>query len=463
MSAEAAIIDKKTLVKWCISIVLGVVFLIIPEQGVYTHNVKMFLVITVICLALVAFELVGELAIGVLLPSLYCFFNVASPDVVFSPWLDTTMMLFAGSLFMAASLEECGLLRRVACWIMCKVKGSYMMMLMALMLAGIALNFMTSGRGYLIIGALAFGLCATLNVLGTRVGAAIALAAMIGACSSHTFIYSAGSWAVIKSMGADYLADGDVTPLTMLFHNWPMFIVCALTLFVIGKWYKPDKPLPEISYFQEQLEKMGKMSRREKWNAVMMLCIIAFIFTSNLHGLGINYAFCLLPWIVYLPFINAADSNTLRKVNLSPLIFAAGCMGIGTVAGTLGLGDVLVGMLSAVTHGGTNPFILVLVVFIIVFGLNFLMTPLAIFALITAPVLSLVTSIGYSPVPFAYMICSLSEAIILPYEYIPYLIIYGFSMIKMKDFIVLNALRSVMILGGFILLMMPYWMLIGLI
>ena len=150
-------------------------------------------------------------------------------------------------------------------------------------------------------------------------------------------------------------------------------------------------------------------------------------------------------------------------MNLKPVIFAAGCMGIGTVAASLGLGDVLVNLLSTLTSGGSNPFLLFLVVFIIVFGLNFLMTPLAIFSLITAPVLALATSLGHDPVPYAYMISSLSEAIILPYEYIPYLIIYGFSMIKMKDFIILNTFRSIMIFLGFLGIMIPYWMLIGLI
>ena len=212
MSASGAMMDKKAWMKWIISLALGGIFLLIPEQGVYTYNVKMFFTITVICLALVAFEVLSELAVGVLLPSLYCFFNVAPADVVFAPWLDTTMMLLVGSFFMATSLEECGLLRRVACWIMCKAKGNYIMILMAMYLTGVVLNLMTTGRGYLIIGALAFGLCVTLNALGTRVGAAVAVSAMIGACSSHMFTYAATNWAVIKSMGAEYLSDDAVTP-----------------------------------------------------------------------------------------------------------------------------------------------------------------------------------------------------------------------------------------------------------
>ena len=102
------------------------------------------------------------------------------------------------------------------------------------------------------------------------------------------------------------------------------------------------------------------------------------------------------------------------------------------------------------------------IIFAIVFLLNFAMTPLAIFALITSPMLALAVSLGYSPIPFAYAVNACAEAILLPYEYVPYLIIFSFGMISMKDFIKVNILRSVLFFGGFLLVLVPYWMLIGL-
>ena len=102
------------------------------------------------------------------------------------------------------------------------------------------------------------------------------------------------------------------------------------------------------------------------------------------------------------------------------------------------------------------------IVFAIVFGLNFLMTPMAIMALIIDPILLLATNMGFSPIPFAYAVNACSEAILLPYEYVPYLIVYGFGMITMKDFLKINILRSVIFFAGFLLILIPYWMLIGL-
>ena len=65
-------------------------------------------------------------------------------------------------------------------------------------------------------------------------------------------------------------------------------------------------------------------------------------------------------------------------------------------------------------------------------------------------------------VPFAYAVNACSEAIIFPYEYVPYLVVYAFGMISMKDFIKYNIMRSAIFFVGFLLVLVPYWMLIGL-
>ena len=113
-------------------------------------------------------------------------------------------------------------------------------------------------------------------------------------------------------------------------------------------------------------------------------------------------------------------------------------------------------------NGSTSAFAIVGIVFAIVFVLNFLMTPAAIFALITEPILIMVTAMGYSPIPFTYAINACSEAIIFPYEYVPYLIVYSFGMIKMNDFIKYNIIRSAIVFGWILFIMVPYWSLIGL-
>ena len=455
-------ISRAEMIKWIITIVLAAVFLLVPEQGIYTAQVKMFMAITVGALALAAFELVPILFISILMPALWALFKVAPVAVIMSPWVGTTMIMIFGAYFMAASLERSGLLRRIAYYLMCKVKGNYFVLLFSIMCVGIVMNILTAGRGYLIMAALGVGLCMSLNCMEKKLGAGIASAIMLGACTSHAYTYQVSGWSIIMKMAEGYIGPTDVTPLSIILHNWPLFFVSLFILFLTAKMFKPEEGLGEIIYFKEQLKNMGPVSRVEKANAVMLVVLLVYIFTIQIHKLDINLGFAIIPFMVYLPFVNGADSDAVKDVNYSVILFVAACMGIGTVASSLGLGVALMDVCGTLLHGSTNPIALMGIVFTIVFGLNFLMTPAAIIALIIEPIILLATSMGYSAVPFAYAVNACSEAIIFPYEYVPYLVVYAFGMISMKDFIKYNIMRSIIFFIGFLVVLVPYWMLIGL-
>ncbi len=455
-------VSKNYLIKWAIIIGLTLACFLIPEGGIITMNVKLFFAITVFGLALAAFEIVPTLMISLLMPALWMILKVAPANVVLSPWMTTTPLMIVGAFFMAASLEDCGLLRRLAYYLMCKVKGSYMGLLFSIMIVTVILNILTSGRGYLIMAPLAVGLCMSLDGMQKNLGAGLASAVMVGGCTSHVYTYQASGWGVLMQMAGNYVGPTDITPLSIMLHNWPMFFVSLVIIFIAGKMFKPENGLGEITYFQTKLDEMGSISRREKINGVMLAIVLVYIFGVGWHKLDVNLGFAIIPWMVYLPFLNGADANTVRKINLEVVFFVTACMAIGTVATSLGIGVALAGVVESFLNGSTSAFAIMSIVFAIVFILNFLMTPLAIFSLITDPILMMVTQMGYSPIPFTYAISACSEAIIFPYEYVPYLIVYGFGMIRMNDFIKYNIIRSILVFGGILFVLVPYWYLIGL-
>ena len=288
-------LNRSQAVKWAISIILTVLILIIPEQGLYTHQIKLFLAITVFGLALAAFEIVPMMFISVVMPSLWVLCGVAPVATVMSPWTGTTFLMIMGALFMAATLEDCGLLRRVAYFLMCRVKGNYFSLLASIMVVGVIINILTSGRGYLIMAPLAAGLCVSLGGMNKRLGAGLATAVMLGGCTSHAYTYQATAWAVLLRLGADYIGPTDITPLGIILHNWPLFLVSLLILYIVSKWYKPEEGLGEVTYFQEQLSAMGKVTRKEKANTIMLVLTLIYIFTINIHKLDINLGFALIP------------------------------------------------------------------------------------------------------------------------------------------------------------------------
>lgn len=453
--------DKTLYMKWGICVVLALLCALIPTGEVYTSQVKIFFVTTVLALALLAFDLVPTFLVAIVLPAVWIFFKVAETSVVLSPWVSTTFLMIPGALFMAASLEDCGLLKRLAYYLMCKVKGKYFAFMIGLFFVGFLLNIMTAGRGYLILAPLAAGLCLSLNGMGKNLGAGLALATMVGGCTTHAFTYQAVAWGAILKMGADYIPVNAITPLGIIIHNWPLIIVCLLILFVGSKMFKPEMDLTNVTYFDDKLKEMGPISRREIMNIVMLGCILLYIFTVSIHKMDVNLGFAIIPFMVFLPGINGADEKTLTKVNYSIVFFVAACMAIGTVASSLGMGAIISDACRTILMGSTSPFAIMALVFAIVFILNFFMTPMAIFALMTAPILALATELGFSAIPFAYAINACSEAIVLPYEYVPYLIVFSFGMITVKDFFKANIMRSILFFAGFLLILVPYWMLIG--
>ena len=77
---------RSDLIKWAICIILAAICFFIPESEIITSNVKWFLVITVLGLAITAFELVPTIVISVLMPVLWILLNVAPMETVLSSW-----------------------------------------------------------------------------------------------------------------------------------------------------------------------------------------------------------------------------------------------------------------------------------------------------------------------------------------------------------------------------------------
>ena len=453
---------KSAIIKMAICIVLTIICLVIPEQGFYTEQVKYFLAITVFCLALSATETIPDFAVAIILPALWLFFGVSDWATVMSAWTSPTMLLTVGAFFMAASLEDCGLLRRVAFFLMCKVKSNYFLLLLALMVVGIIVNILTFGSAFILVPAIAVGLVASLDGFGKRFSAGLGAAALLGCATSHAYTYSSANWGVINAVGADILGDDRITPLSMIVHNFPLFFISVGILFIAYLMYKPDEPLGDITYFENQLRKMGKLTRREKANAIVLAILVLYAFTVQKTGLSLELGFALIPFLLFFPGIDGADNKTIDKTNFKMVFFVGSCMAIGTVAASLGLADILFNACLDLINGSNNVMVIIAMVFAIVFLLNFLLTPLAIFSILTIPLLTVATNLGLNPVPFAYTVNACAEAILLPYEYMPYLVIYGFGLMKFKDFFVFNLIKSIIILFGVIFIMTGYWNLIGL-
>ena len=456
--------SKADKIKWIITLIGTLIVVLIPAGGLYTSAMKLFMIITVFSLFVIAFEFLPPLVMVVTMPVLYIISGVAPATAVMSPWLGETMLVCLGGFVFAAVLETSGLLTRIAYTLMAKVNGSYMALLVAIYLVGVILTFVTFGGAYIIMAALCAGLCISLGVMKTKMGAGVAMACMLGTCTAKTFTYPITMYAIIAGAAGDLAKDtlASMTLTGVLFHNSPLFFITLAMVIITAKWYKPENDIGSADFFKTELEKLGEITRDEIVAAILLVAMLTYMVSCSFTGMNMNWAFMLGPWLAFFPIINCADWETAKKINIDMIFFVAGCMAIGTVASTLGFSEILAKLMTAIFSGG-NAFVTFGAVFAIVFVMNFLMTPMAIWALLTAPLMQVAIDLGLNQLPFLYCLLSCAEAIIFPYEYVPYLTVYAFGMMTMGDFIKLNTVRCAIFVAGFLGVLIPFWMLIGLI
>ena len=202
------------------------------------------------------------------------------------------------------------------------------------------------------------------------------------------------------------------------------------------------------------------MGTVEKKAAVFMVVFFVLLLTGPWTGVDANLLFAIAPWILLLPGINVATAKSVHQLNWQNVFFIASCMAIGTVASSLGIGNIIANYATPVLQN-VSQFGFFGIIFAITFVLNFFMTPMAIWSLMTVPLCDIAVNIGMNIRPVSYSLVMCSEAILLPYEYVPYLVVYSFGMISMSDFLKLNIVRCIFYLIGFMCLLVPYWTLIG--
>ena len=139
-------ITKSYLLKWFFTFAIPIFIWLIPTNEIFTPNLRLFLMITIFVILIVACEFFNPI-IPALLPLLYVLSGLSTFQVAFSGFTSSTAILVLAALMFAEVVEESGLLKRIAYWCILKTGGSYVGILYGVVFAGIIITFMTSGNG----------------------------------------------------------------------------------------------------------------------------------------------------------------------------------------------------------------------------------------------------------------------------------------------------------------------------
>ena len=453
-------------IKWAATILISICIYLIPVNEVFTFEMRAFLVATVFSLSLAAFELVPNMLVGLLLPVLYVILGAAPVNTALGIWSGSFMIFMViGGMIFANILDESGLLQRIVLWAGTKCKGSFAKILYALLIAGLCVMLMTFTNGWMVTLVLCYGVVKALHLENTKEGILIMIVGQIVSTAALNFVYNPVVPALWGNGVKMAVPDFEMAGWETMVYNLPLTIIQFIIVFIFIKLYKPAKTINGgQEYFETEYGKLGKLTVKEKKTVVLVVLLFAYILLQPIHKLDANYGFILIPMLAFLPGMDIATrKKSLDNVNLGFIVFIASCMGIGTVGGAVGIGPAISTYVTPLLAGCPKPVFLFLC---IIFGIvmNVLMTPSAMQGMFPGPLAALGTGLGiaYPALPFMAMFFA-NDMVFFPYENAYLLVMFGFGVMSMKEFMKYNIIKMGITLVLFWVLVLPWWYLLGLI
>lgn len=450
--------SKSDMVKWGFNIGIPLIIALIPCGEVYTMQMKLFFVSTVFAILCFALDTVNQTVMALILPAFWVYTGVTTADVAYGPWTQYIPWVTLGGLVLAAALQSSGLLYRIAYFCLVKTGGTYKGIIWGIFLVA-AFGTLFIGDIVIPMAALVYGICLALGTGKSKATAGIMLTAAI-TCLTLVGTKMTGP---MLSMG---IGMGVTGPLEFLgyfesfYVNAPIFLETIIMVFLITKLCKPENDIQGKEYFEQKLAELGKVTVGEMKCAAVLVLFLGYIVTKDIHGLSLEWGMVVIPLILALPGIGCTTSDDIRNINYGLILFVTACMAIGAVAGSLGVGQIMVNFFLPLLDGA-GYYTFFLIEFFTFFLCNFVMTPLAMAAGFTVPFASLATELGINPMAVYYFMLHAYDQIVMPYEYALYLIYFAFGMIHMKDFMKIMGIKCIVAFVIIFALLLPWWNFLG--
>lgn len=167
--------------------------------------------------------------------------------------------------------------------------------------------------------------------------------------------------------------------------------------------------------------------------------------------------------LLFFPGINIATGESIEKIKLffGTFLFAGTCITIGQAAGELGLGALLADLMLPVLAPMGQIGLTYGVLFLGAIA-NLLLTPAAMSSLLPTVLGPIYQALGYEPMAGMLTVIYSLDIVFLPHEVTAYLVLFGFGMMNMKQFIQFFGGKSLFTIVMFGLIQLPWWKFLGL-
>lgn len=391
------------------------------------------------------------------------------PNLALGAFASSTNWLLMSALVFATALKNTGLVRRLALWLLTVLPATYGSQVLGLMLIGTALgSVIPNGIARLtVLGPIAIGIgeqsgyaprSPGMNglTLGVWGGAGVlACMAFLTGSAPNLAIFAALPEAVKQQ----------ISWLDWLVAAIPLTIFMGLVFyFAIRKIYRTDTVNVSVEGIRAQLNKLGPMSKQEKYTGIVLLLALLLWMTGNIHK--IDPAWVALGGATVLLLLNIVDREGFQNgVNWVLLVYIAVIQAIGSVMTYFKLDSwILKSIGPSLSRIAANPLAFIVLAVILMFIGRFIFVSMITVGILLILILGPVAqNAGISPFLFALLTCGLSNIWTLPYLNVMYLSLYSSTQGNGFTHEQARKLDHVYMIAGLIgaVLSVPYWKFLG--
>lgn len=460
-------IIKGDFYKWIGTFITMFIIWTLTQRYSLDYKTSMFFIITVFGVLLWCFSLIPDSITGLLLPALYVIFKVTTPNIAFKPWTSTIPWLVLAAMLMSTMLNETGVARRIAIWSIAKFGKTFATILLGITLAGIIITpFIPSVIAKIVIfNIITMGLIETLGYKAKSLEATLLTLSGFFAISTFRLGFATGDSGIIIGLNYAQQVTGQTLTWTQyLIHNLP-YIFCYTfgSLGVLILFTKNTEPLTreKKELLQKRYLDLGRIKDKEKKAFIMMGIALIFMTTESIHKVNSAWILVVLSTLFFVPKIDLLNNDSLKKINLLPLLFIVGAMSIGAVASETQAINIIKDFLQPFFKG--NTFSIITVSYISGILLNFLLTPLAAMSSFTMPLIQLGIENNINPYVMTYIFQVSLDQYLLPYEFAGLLLVYTSGYVSLSTLVKILIVRMFLGLAILLGIAYPWWNILGII
>ncbi|WP_312812531.1 SLC13 family permease [Sedimentibacter sp.] len=453
--------SNKRLFGLILGIVSAAIIYILPLEGL-SYKGKMCMALTLMTVVFWAFEIVQSgFSSGIYLV-LLIIFKVAEPEIVFSPWIGSTMYLVIGAYLIASSVKSTGLGERIAYMFILKFVYSYKSIIIS--------TFILTGILSIIIPhpwARSFLIMSVMSVViksadipkedSIKIGFSVFAASV-----PVSMIFLTGD-SVINSLAVQASGSSISWIQWFVYMGPPNIVASILTCILILVLFKPTKEVNiNKEEIKEKLNALGSISSLEKKTITWLTIAVVLWLTDSIHGINIGWITLFISMLMSFPVIGEILSpKHWGEVPVHVLLFLTAAMTIGKVGAVTGMNNWIVENIlpSSIT---SNLYVLIIVISV---GIHMVVGSVIAVMGIAIPALLIFTEqLEISSVAITLMVyTSIGIHYILPFHHLNILVGQGEEngMYGQKEVMRLGIPLTVVVFI-IVLLEVPYWKIIGL-